>query len=126
MRAAEDPEHTARLNRLRTPTARVSRELLQQYKMLQQDDVVRVPAWADATVIVTNNAQRITINTVKAKGFSERCGRPMLRWRRRFRQSVRCRYSAADRDLLHSSHVSTLTELFVAGAPAVLKRNINP
>lgn len=118
MRAANDPAHTAFIERLRQPGASLENH---NVKTLTLADMRSNPAWIDASFIVPTNQERHALNEQLARGYARMHGLQIIRWPIAI-TSVITQVEAVRLLAIEPA----ARGIFVQGAPAVLTRNINP
>lgn len=132
-RAADDPEHAARLQYFRnlelSQTPIQASKVLEHLKLLSQDDVEHDPEWLDAPVIVSENVTRHYVNKAQLVRDAQRTGQAVLTWRNALDpRSLSLFEHAAS---IHNQPVAALLErfpetssFFLTGAPVMLRDNI--
>lgn len=129
VRAAADPEHMRVLDIVRNLASEsppVSQEVVEylERRVVTHDDMRRDGSWADATVVVAGNEQRLKYNEMLAKRFAERHSVPVIRWKNPVDLRGR-QLSPQAFDILYSRNLE-LWGFFVQGAPAYVSANISP
>ena len=126
MRAAEDPVHTAFVNRFRETgrTEHVTQEVLDHIRVLCRADVEADPEWAFAVHVVTTNRERDAINLAQALRFARVHNASLVRWRLPLVGSSAARMSHEDVATLYEEHDVDLFQYFVVGAPGYITDNI--
>ena len=123
MRAADDAEHTLNIDLFRTNPFPVTPNFLKSLRPLTALDVNQDPSWKDAQIVVTNNAERLSITKVQVIRFSKSRSIPIVSWRQPL--SASSKLSDEDRNVLYEN-IDELTGWFLCGAPAHLTTNVNP
>jgi len=123
MRAAEDVEHTLNIESFRTNPVPVTSTFLKSLRPLTTLDVNQDPSWMDAPVVVTTNAERLSIIKAQVIRFSKARSIPVISWRQPL--SATCKLSENDKNVLYEI-IDKLVGWFAYGAPVHLTTNINP
>jgi hypothetical protein len=127
MRAAEDQQHTADLERFRNPAIPfpITFRMLNQLKTLSRQDFEQDPAWAFAPIITASNLERQHIINSRARRFASVTGVPVIRWRDPIGSPQSVRWSGEELANLYA-HCDELHSLFVQGVSGYLVRtNLN-
>lgn len=132
-RAADDPEHSTRLEFFRNPNLSnkpvIASKILDHLNMLMTDDLTQDVEWIDAPVIVSENLTRHYVNKAQAIRDAVRTGQPVLTWRNvldprsqsLFERAARVHDIPVDRLLDRFPETSSF---FVTGARVMLRDNI--
>ena len=112
-------------------------QTLKEIQRLKREDFEADPKWFEATIIVSDNVTRITLNRLQARLYAKMHNQPVICWRNTLSQSSMDAFVNfalemvhGNRDLLDDYLNRTLDSLpdmnfyFVKGAPASLKDNI--
>lgn len=132
-RAADDPEHAARLDYFRNPSRSrypvEASQILHYLPLLSHADVDEDPGWCDAPVVVCENIARHFVNKSQAIRDATRTSQPVLTWRNVLDPRTQSLCDRASK--IHNISVSQLLEkypetssYFVAGARVMLRDNL--
>ena len=130
---ADDQEHAKQLEYFRNPSHSMKpvlhSKILSSLKPISSADYESDPLWFDATIIVSENATRITLNRSQAMLFARKHNQPVISWRMTLTEDSRSIFTEACRgdlkrldDIMDA--IPELTFYFVKGAPAVMKDNL--
>ena len=127
MRAANDAEHIAMLNRMRNGCGgeqNITQNDLARHKYLSFEDVISDANWAEAPVVTLTNKERIFLNAIRSQHFARLSGKNRFCW---YSPLNKCSAKLNDEQTseLYRQNV-LLRDFFVAGAPGYLLSNINP
>lgn len=132
-RAADDPQHAARLEYFRNPglckyPVKAS-QILDHLQLLSQADVRNDATWLDAPVIVSENFARHYINKAQIVRDAIRTGQPVLTWRNVLDPRTQSLFDRAAQihnvpihDLLQK--YSESSSYFIIGARVMLRDNL--
>ena len=128
MRAANDPQHMAFLNQLRSicidPKPRSSHSL-RPLKTITQQDVLLDPNWSTAPIVVTSNEERCRINEQQSIMLAKNLKCARIVWFQPILGIVANGLDSAQTNFIHTN-CRQFKGVFVAGAPGFLLENINP
>jgi hypothetical protein len=130
---SKDAVHTASINQMRRmdTSQAFTQSILDSLQILSPSDLkdtvdsdgIRRPSpYRTAPIIVACNLERQEINLSQAVRFAKAKGVPVLRWQKDL--IIKNDVGEAVSDLLHRNN-PLLTGIFVEGAPAHLKENLN-
>ena len=127
MRAANDAEHIAMLNRMRNGCEgeqNITQNDLARHKYFSFEDVISDANWAEAPVVTLTNKERIFLNAIRSQHFARLSGKNRFCW---YSPLNKCSAKLNDEQTseLYRQNV-LLRDFFVAGAPGYLLSNINP
>ena len=129
----DDQGHLDQLNYFRNPafssTPIKDSKILHSLKTISSSDYESDPLWYDATIIVSENVTRVTLNRSQALLFAKKNNQPVISWRHTLADQSRPYFVEASGGNLTRleeilSSIPDMTFYFVKGAPAVLKDNI--
>ena len=132
-RAADDPQHAARLEYFRDPghskyPVKAS-QILDHLELLSQSDVTNDATWLDAPVIVSENFARHYINKAQIVRDAIRTGQPVLTWRNVLDPRTQSLFDRAAQ--IHNVPIHDLLQkypesssYFIIGARVMLRDNL--
>ena len=100
----------------------LKKEDLKQYRFLSKQDSREDHAWEFATILVTGNKVRQSMNAAQAKRFASRHKTHLVKW------PLKVQYLKGDKNVSGHNHTDdpALWGYFVHKGPAYLTSNINP
>ena len=128
MRAANDPQHMAFLNELRSSSLDPNKRSLQNLrhlKFLTKQDIDNNSSWINALIVVTSNEQRYRINDQQSIALSRNNKCPRIIW---FQEILGIVSSGIDTQQVNYLYATCprFKGIFVEGASGFLMQNINP
>jgi len=123
VRAASDNEHNAFVQKLSRGKAIEIADIL-RYKTLTRDDISDAPhEWKYAPVLVSTNAERLSISRAKAILWAKQHGTYVLKWRCKITKHINRPMSTQFADALDEN--AFFWQFWVPGVPINLSANIN-